>query len=160
MFNVRACGLCARTCCVHARAPVCMHVCCVCLWCMCTCMCILVCRGKRRVSDMLSAIFLWGRVSHSIRGSLFSVRLCCQHVPAITCHYISGDLPVTHPSWLLGGRWDQRWVLMLAQVLLTTELSLQPQTVWSWVMSFCLMYFVWGIRGVKKSKRHRWIEQL
>lgn len=22
------------------------------------------------------------------------------------------------------------------------------------------MYFVWGIRGVKKSKRHRWIEQL
>lgn len=27
-------------------------------------------------------------------------------------------------------------------------------------MSFCLMYFVWGIRGVKKSKRHRWIEQL
>lgn len=49
---------------------------------------------------------------------------------------------------------------MLAQVLLTTELSLRPQTVWSWVMSFCLMYFVWGIRGVKKSKRHRWIEQL
>lgn len=27
-------------------------------------------------------------------------------------------------------------------------------------MSFCLMYFIWGIRGVKKPKRHRWIEQL